>query len=134
MKLALAFSLAFALPGAAETAADRFAFKRGYSTDIRVQWQNTRDTVHAPGFLDIYPDDPRQKPRGHLEAAGIGWAIGSFSGNSAITDSAAQLHPGVCKFGADAMPTLPPLCRPSGWIAEWRKIGAFCVLDGQMAA
>ena len=133
MKLALAFSLAFALPGASETAADRFAFKRGYSTDIRMQWQNTRNTVHAPGFLDIYPDDPRQKPRGHLEAAGIGWAIGSFSGNSAITDSAAQHHRGVCKFGAVAMLTLPPLCRPSGWIAEWRKIGAFCVLDGQRA-
>ncbi|WP_216824658.1 hypothetical protein [Paragemmobacter aquarius] len=24
---------------------------------------------------------------------------------------------------------LPPLCRPAGWIAQWRRIGALCVLD-----
>lgn len=24
---------------------------------------------------------------------------------------------------------LPPLCRPSGWIAQWRRIGALSVLD-----
>ena len=52
------------LPAAAETAADRFAPKRGFSTDIWVQWMNTHDLVTTPGFLDIYPDYPRTLPAG----------------------------------------------------------------------
>lgn len=64
MKLVLAFTVAFALPTLAETAADRFAPKRGFSTDIRVQWQNTHDMVTTLGFLDIYPDYPRHMPAG----------------------------------------------------------------------
>lgn len=28
----------------------------------------------------------------------------------------------------------PPLCRPSGWVAEWRKIGAISVLNGKKVA
>ncbi len=52
------------LPAAAETAADRFAPRRGFSTDIWVEWQSTGDMVSNPGFLDIYPDYPRHVPAG----------------------------------------------------------------------
>ncbi len=30
--------------------------------------------------------------------------------------------------------SLPPLCRPAGWIAAWRRIGALSVLDCTGAA
>ncbi len=26
-------------------------------------------------------------------------------------------------------PGLPPLCRPSGWVAQWRRIGNLSVLN-----
>ncbi len=59
---ALIFAAMLALPALAETAADRFAPKRGFSTDIWVEWQTTADMVSTPGFLDIYPDYPRHIP------------------------------------------------------------------------
>ena len=55
-----------AAPAWAETAADRFAAKRGFSTDIWVQWYSTFDMVHTKGFLDVYPDYPRHMPAGTL--------------------------------------------------------------------
>jgi len=30
---------------------------------------------------------------------------------------------------AGAARPVPPLCRPAGWIARWRRIGALSVLD-----
>lgn len=65
-RIALLFAAfcAFALPLSAETAADRFAPKRGFSTDIWVEWYRTAQMVSTPGFLDIYPDYPRHTPAG----------------------------------------------------------------------
>lgn len=56
---ALLVCLALAQPALAETAADRFAPKRGFSTDIWVQWQSLTEMLQNPGFLDIFPDYPR---------------------------------------------------------------------------
>lgn len=66
--LALAYATFWALPAMAETAADRFAPKRGFSTDIWVEWQSTADMIGTPGFLDIYPDYPRHIPAGAFAA------------------------------------------------------------------
>lgn len=33
-----------------------------------------------------------------------------------------------------ALNALPPLCRPFGWMAHWRRIGAVSVLDGRERA
>jgi len=75
MKAVLALILCLSiLPAWAETAADRFAPKRGFSTDIWVQWMNTADMVNTPGFLRIYPDYPRHVPAGtfaHLQDQGF---------------------------------------------------------------
>ncbi len=62
--IALICAALFALPVAADTAADRFAPKRGFSTDIWVTWQTTAGMVANPGFLDVYPDYPRHMPAG----------------------------------------------------------------------
>ncbi len=64
MKLAIVLALSLGLPAMADTAADRFAAKRGFSTDIWVEWHSTDDMVHTPGFLDVYPDYPRHMPAG----------------------------------------------------------------------
>lgn len=53
-------------PARAETAADRFAPQRGFSTDIWVEWRSVADMVAEPGFLDTYPDYPRHMPPGTL--------------------------------------------------------------------
>ncbi|MGV8954887.1 MAG: hypothetical protein ACOH2M_27560 [Cypionkella sp.] len=33
-----------------------------------------------------------------------------------------------------SMKALPALCRPAGWIAQWRKIGAMSVLNRKAQA
>ncbi len=59
MKGLVALCLLLAQPALAETAADRFAPKRGFSTDIWVEWKSLNDLLQTPGFLDVYPDYPR---------------------------------------------------------------------------
>lgn len=62
--MAAILCLALAHPGLAETAADRFAPKRGFSTDIWVEWKSLTDALNTPGFLDVFPDYPRHVPPG----------------------------------------------------------------------
>lgn len=62
--LTWALGLASTCAAAADTAADRFAPKRGFSTDVWVVWKTVPDMVATPGFLDIYPDYPRTLPEG----------------------------------------------------------------------
>jgi hypothetical protein len=42
--------------------------------------------------------------------------------------SLANSFEGIC--GAPVI-TLPPLCRPAGWVALWRRIGTVSVLDAK---
>ena len=60
----LATLLALASPVLADTAADRFAPKRGFSTNIWDSWLSESDMLNTPGFLDVYPDYPRTLPAG----------------------------------------------------------------------
>ena len=73
MKFLPTLAMAVLLPAAAllsatairaDTAADRFAAKRSFSTDIWVQWLPVTDMVNSPDFLDVYPDYPRTVPLG----------------------------------------------------------------------
>jgi hypothetical protein len=63
----LALLAVLATPASADTAADRFAPKRGFSTDIWEQWLSVDDMISTPGFLDTYPDYPRVLPAGTFE-------------------------------------------------------------------
>ena len=53
---AILLCLVLAQPAMADTAADRFAPKRGLNFDIWNTWLSVEDMVTTPGFLDIYPD------------------------------------------------------------------------------
>jgi endoglucanase len=55
LRLALCL-LTFALPAMAETAADRFAPRRGLNFDIWIEWLTADEMVSRPGFLATYPD------------------------------------------------------------------------------
>ena len=39
---------------------------------------------------------------------------------------------GALSRGSHAAPLLPPLCRPCGWIALWRRIGNLSVLNRRL--
>jgi len=57
MRLALAIgAVLLATPVAAQSAADRFAPKRGLNFEIWSQWLSADDMVTTPGFLNEYPD------------------------------------------------------------------------------
>lgn len=77
MRLApLAFLPLIALPAWAETAADRLNLKRGFNTEIWVEWLSVQEFVDRPGFLDIYPDYPRHFTPADIagmKAAGFDW-------------------------------------------------------------
>ena len=62
--VALCLALGLAVPALADTAADRFAPKRGFSTATWVEWHSVADMLSTPGFLDIYPDYARHLPAG----------------------------------------------------------------------
>ncbi len=63
---------------------------------------------------------------------------GTFILAQKLPPEALSLKPGAsgsleCKHSslsiwANVKPT-PPLCRPAGWIAQWRKIGTLSVLN-----
>ncbi len=55
----------------AETAADRFAAKRGLNLELWVEWFSIEDMVTKPGFLDVFPDWRRHAPPDALTALAI---------------------------------------------------------------
>jgi endoglucanase len=66
---ALAFFLIAATgPAMAETAADRFAPKRGINFELWVEWRDVEDMVKDPGFLAVFPDWRRHVPEGAVAA------------------------------------------------------------------
>ncbi len=52
----------------AETAADRFAAKRGLNFELWVEWRSVEDTVTDPDFLAVFPDWRRHVPDGAVAA------------------------------------------------------------------
>lgn len=67
MKLALALLfLTVVTPEDLATPADRLALKRGMNTEIWLDWLPLDEMLTTPGFLDTYPDYPRQMPPGQL--------------------------------------------------------------------
>jgi hypothetical protein len=55
-QIALICLLCVGQPALAQTAADRFAPKRGLNLEIWNEWLTADEMVARPGFLDIYPD------------------------------------------------------------------------------
>lgn len=59
---ALLIGLILTQPALAETAADRFAPKRGLNLELWVEWLSPDEMVTRPGFLDVFPDWRRHVP------------------------------------------------------------------------